>query len=210
MCHKYFQRHTLCRLSITVQYHDVSVVVPFRDDEELIGNLVANLAHHLRGLRCSFEIIAVDDDSRDNSLALLTLIRSEYPELILASASNRDHGHLVGARQARGRIVWFVEPGAMSLSAFSDAYHRVDTGEVDVVIEDDIALARRIRITPLLEDLRGRGARFHRQLASRAERSRLLVRTPGHGRAGRHRRTRRLRWMTLLASVLRQPLRHAG
>ena len=203
----------MCRASILVQYHDVSVVIPFRDDEEVIGNLVNNIARHLRERGHSFEIIAVDDDSRDNSFALLALIRAECPELRLATA-DRDHGHVVGARQARGRILWFVEPGTVSFSSLTDAYHRVDTGEVDVVLEDEITLARRARVTPLLDDLRGRGARFRQQLAARAERSRLLTRKSTRRRMALRRPTRPIQqwqqWMSHLASVLRQPHRHAG
>ena len=43
---------------------DVSVILPFGDDEELVGIAVRRTAEHLRGLGLSFEILAIDEDSR--------------------------------------------------------------------------------------------------------------------------------------------------
>ena len=56
------------------QIPDVSVVVPFADDEDVIGTAVRRLASHLTEREISFEIIAVDEDSGDNSHAILALL----------------------------------------------------------------------------------------------------------------------------------------
>src|SRR5262249_17995876 len=67
---------------------EVSVVVPFRDDEERVGALARRLAGHLRALGLSFELLFVDEDARDNSVALLLLLRDrELPELRVLTAS---------------------------------------------------------------------------------------------------------------------------
>ena len=46
---------------------DVSVIMPFGDDEEAVGVAVRRTAEHLRGLALRFEILAIDEDSGDNS-----------------------------------------------------------------------------------------------------------------------------------------------
>jgi hypothetical protein len=48
-----------------------------------------------------FEILAVDEGSRDNSVALLSLLTNELPALrLLAASSGRGFG---GRRRGRGR-----------------------------------------------------------------------------------------------------------
>ena len=60
---------------------DLSVIVPFGDDEEVIGAAMRQLAAALRASGLTFEIIAVDEDSADNSHAVLALVRPEISEL---------------------------------------------------------------------------------------------------------------------------------
>src|SRR3972149_2814814 len=87
---------------------DVSVVVPFADDEDCVGALSRRIAEHLRALRVRFEIVAVDEDSRDNSVALLSYLRASVPELRVIAADGMGHGFAAGARVARGRTLWLV------------------------------------------------------------------------------------------------------
>ena len=76
---------------------DVSVILPFGDDEEFVGIAVRRTAEHLRGLGLSFEILAIDEDSGDNSHAVLALLRAEVPELRVTHAPGRGRGVDVGA-----------------------------------------------------------------------------------------------------------------
>src|SRR5215468_7781736 len=71
---------------------DVSVILPFGDDEEAVGIAVRRTAEHLRGLQLSFEILAIDEDSGDNSHAVLALLRAEVPELRVTHAPARAKG----------------------------------------------------------------------------------------------------------------------
>ena len=85
--------------------YDVSVIVPFRDDEDLIGTAVDRIASHLRSLKVSFEILAVDEDSGDNSHAVLALLRTHFPELRVSQALGPGRGFGAGARRAQGRTL---------------------------------------------------------------------------------------------------------
>src|SRR5678810_512030 len=78
---------------------DVSVILPFGDDEEFVGIAVRRTAEHLRALGLAFEILAIDEDSGDNSHAVLALLRAEVPELRVTHAPGRGRGVDVGAQQ---------------------------------------------------------------------------------------------------------------
>src|SRR5678810_56231 len=71
---------------------DVSVILPFGDDEEFVGIAVRRTAEHLRGLGLAFELLAIDEDSGDNSHAVLALLRAEVPELRVTHAPGRGRG----------------------------------------------------------------------------------------------------------------------
>jgi hypothetical protein len=156
---------------------DVSVLVPFRDDEEHVGALARRLAAHLRALGLSFELLFVDEDARDNSVALLHLLRDrEIPELRVLTASGA-LGFAVAARVARGRTLWFfdVAEADAPLAPFAWARRRVDEG-VDVVrVSGRFTVARRTRVWPVVAGLPGRGEAFAAALAARARRRKLTV-----------------------------------
>jgi dolichol-phosphate mannosyltransferase len=58
----------------------LSVVVPVFNERDNIPPLLAEIAAALRG-RIDFEIIYVDDDSSDDSVAVLAAEKAKYPEL---------------------------------------------------------------------------------------------------------------------------------
>lgn len=171
--------------------YDVSVVVPFNDDEEVIGTALKTLVAHLQAQSLTFEILAVDEDSGDNSHSVLDLLRAAHPELRLAlrilqaPGRGRARGYEYGARHARGRILWMIEPrtALQSLAAFDWVYQQVLRGERDVVVEASFAVAHRTRSWPALDGIRGSGDRFHRRLVRRARTRRLAV-EPRAQRAG--------------------------
>jgi dolichol-phosphate mannosyltransferase len=59
---------------------DLSVVVPVFNEQDNIPPLLAEIAAALRG-RADFEIVYVDDASKDASLSVLTQAKAVYPEL---------------------------------------------------------------------------------------------------------------------------------
>ena len=63
---------------------ELSVVIPVLNEEENLEPLLAELFPIMRGLEKPFEVICVDDASRDASVAVLEKTRQEYPELRLA------------------------------------------------------------------------------------------------------------------------------
>src|SRR5687767_4592895 len=116
--------------------YEVSVILPFGDDEDVIGSAVLATAAHLRALGLAFEILAVDEDSGDNSHAVLALMRAGVPELRVIHAAARGRGMEAGSARAQGRILWLVDAVAAvpPLDAFDRPWQRIVADEVDAVI----------------------------------------------------------------------------
>src|SRR5438093_1485214 len=91
--------------------HDlvISIVLAVGDAEESIGRDTRRVAEHLRDLELPFEIIAVNDGCRDNSLAVLRLL--DIPELRLCTADVEGRAFARGAAEASGETVVLIETG---------------------------------------------------------------------------------------------------
>jgi len=59
---------------------DLSVVVPVHNERDNIVPLLTEIAAALRG-RCDFEIVYVDDASKDDSLSVMSAAKAQFPEL---------------------------------------------------------------------------------------------------------------------------------
>lgn len=159
---------------------DFSVIVPFADDEDCVGALVRRAAHHLEALGVAYEILAINEGSGDNSVALLSYLREHLPALTLLSAP-RGVGFANGAAVARGRALLLWEPAqaAAPLAPLSWARARLDGDALDVaVVPGRYTLCRRARSWRALARARGHGAAFERCLVRYATRHGLRVETP--------------------------------
>ena len=87
---------------------EISVVVPVYNEEENLPVLIPKLTEVLEGLRCSCEMIFVDDGSSDGSLRILRERASQTPSLrVLRLRENRglSTALVAGMREARGEKI---------------------------------------------------------------------------------------------------------
>src|SRR5438034_3077154 len=87
---------------------DLSVVFPVFNEEENVPILLEEITRALAGEPWSYEIIAVDDGSRDRSLEVLRAARRKYPSLrVITFEKNSGQTAALDAgwRAARGRFV---------------------------------------------------------------------------------------------------------
>ena len=162
--------------------YDVSVILPFGDDEEAVGVAVKRTAEYLRGLGLAFEILAIDEDSGDNSHAVLALLRAEVPELRVTHAPGRGRGVDVGAARAQGAILLVSTPdvASASLDGAGEACRRLLAGEGDAEVAlTRFTVAHRIRAMAALRGARLVAAAMHRRLAKRLQMRNLAVRVAG-------------------------------
>ena len=83
---------------------ELSVVVPVHNERDNVVPLLGEIVAALRG-RCDFEIVYVDDASRDDTLAVLASARAQFPELRVLrhlSQSGQSTALRTGIKAARG------------------------------------------------------------------------------------------------------------
>lgn len=159
---------------------DVSVVIPFRDDEDVIGAACTRLLAHLRERGHCPEVLAVDEGSGDNSKALLAVLATGESSLRVLHA-HAGRGYLVGAREARGRYLLCVEPSSVDATIAGQgwALARMTEPRFDLaVLSGRFALLRRTRGIRVLDRAHGRGVAYHDRLIKAARREGLGVAEP--------------------------------
>ena len=83
---------------------DLSVVVPVHNERDNVVPLLQEIVSALRG-GAAFEIVYVDDASKDDTLAVLTAAKAQFPELRVLrhlSQSGQSTALRTGIRAARG------------------------------------------------------------------------------------------------------------
>ena len=117
---------------------DLSVVFPVYNEEENLPILMEEIARALDPTARPYEVIAVDDGSRDRSLAVLHELRAKYPQLrVLTFAKNSGQTAALDAgwRAARGRYVVSLDADLQNDPADIPAMvRRLEEGGVDMVI----------------------------------------------------------------------------
>jgi glycosyltransferase involved in cell wall biosynthesis len=87
----------------------LSVVVPMFNEEAAIPELVARLRPVLDGLDVGYEVVAVDDGSADDTVALLTDAGLGWPQLrVVRLRRNSGHQAALTAGMHRARGAWVV------------------------------------------------------------------------------------------------------
>jgi glycosyltransferase involved in cell wall biosynthesis len=87
----------------------LSVVLPIFEEEATIQELIDELFSTLAGADLSFEVIAVDDGSKDETINVLQQLKNKYSEslVVVQHMDNRGNGATLrtGIRVAKGEIV---------------------------------------------------------------------------------------------------------
>lgn len=87
----------------------LSVVVPLFDEDEVLPLLVRRLRAVLDRLDLTYEVVAVDDGSADQTPVLLQRYRREWPQLrVLRLRANAGHQAAISAGLAAARGDWVV------------------------------------------------------------------------------------------------------
>jgi glycosyltransferase involved in cell wall biosynthesis len=91
---------------------DISVVVPVYNEEENLPVLIPQIAEVLGPLGKTYEMIFVDDGSKDRSRRILKEMAAQYPQIrILGFKKNcgETAAGAAGIKEARGRIVITID-----------------------------------------------------------------------------------------------------
>jgi dolichol-phosphate mannosyltransferase len=123
---------------------DLSVVVPVHNERDNIVPLLTEIAAALRG-RCDFEIVYVDDASKDDSLAVLGVAKAQFPELRVLrhlQQSGQSTALRTGIKAARGSWIATLDgDGAVRRLARRAQGHRQQALGLEVGQRDPFAPA---------------------------------------------------------------------
>jgi len=149
---------------------EISVVLAVHDDEERIGHQVKAIARHLRSLKRPFEIVAVNNGSRDNSLSILELLAGRLPELRVVRAAAGGRAFLRGAEQAAGTLLILTDVSRRTtLAPIGWALSRLAAGRDAVILRDRYVVARLRPVLPVLARASGPGLLFESLFERRAQ-----------------------------------------
>ncbi|MCK5878157.1 MAG: glycosyltransferase family 2 protein [Holophagae bacterium] len=88
---------------------ELSIVIPIYNEEENIVSLVGEILNALKDFKENFEVVLVDDGSKDNSLPLMKQVHKEYPDIVQYVSFTENNGQtaafIAGFRASRGRLV---------------------------------------------------------------------------------------------------------
>jgi len=87
---------------------ELSIVIPFFNEEALAPRLLAEVRAVLDGHGLPYEVIAVNDGSRDTTGLVLSGLAATWPQLLCFSFANnqgQSAGLLFGFARARGKII---------------------------------------------------------------------------------------------------------
>jgi len=109
----------------------ISVVVPIYNEEEIISRLHDAVLKGMSGMRESWEVVYVNDGSKDSSLSLLRNLQSSDTHVVVVDLS-RNWGHMgaisAGLRTARGEAVVLMDGDLQDppevIPDFVDAWRR--------------------------------------------------------------------------------------
>lgn len=87
---------------------ELSIVIPLKDEAESLPELVEWITRVVRSMPLSFEIILVDDGSKDNSWAVICNLKAQFPE-VRGLRFRRNYGKSAalneGFQRTRGNVV---------------------------------------------------------------------------------------------------------
>jgi dolichyl-phosphate beta-glucosyltransferase len=128
---------------------DLSIVIPAYNEEQRLERTVRDAVSYFRADGRAFELIVVDDGSRDDTSALARRLADELPEVqLIRLAANHGKGYAVrtGVVNSRGRTVLFADAdGATPFAEIERLEAALDRG-AEVAVGSRALEARGVRV----------------------------------------------------------------
>ena len=115
---------------------ELSVVVPCYNEDEVLGALHRRLGAACEGLGASYEVVLVNDGSRDGTWQAMRALGADDPRLVLVNLS-RNHGHQLaltaGLSVASGRRILIIDADLQDPPELLPEMMRIMDSGADVV-----------------------------------------------------------------------------
>lgn len=116
---------------------EISVIIPAKDEENRLPVFLSSLISHCQTSLYKYEIIVVDDGSRDKTSDAVKLFQSKFSRLrLITLRENRGKGFAVkaGVWEAKGKAVLFMDAdGSTPVDAIEENLHFLSQG-YDIVV----------------------------------------------------------------------------
>lgn len=171
---------------------DVSVILSLRDAERMAGPMVGAPAEAMESRPdTTFELIAVDQRSHDNTLSALSVLKGRHPELRIVQDVVPGDGIRQGLLVARGDLLLIVDR-VVEPELCRWAVDRVKGGERAALVPGEVLAMQTTDARELLRRLRGGLVSAQRQVRTQLKRQPIAVRhAPSRGRVDRAHRVLR-------------------
>lgn len=85
----------------------VTVIVPAFNESEAIAHTVSNIAHHLKALSSKWDIVVIDDGSRDNTAEVVRNLNQQFQTTLVRFSRNfgKEYAITAGLEHAEGDVV---------------------------------------------------------------------------------------------------------
>lgn len=117
---------------------DISVIIPVYNAEKFISKCLNSILQQ-KDSELSFEIIAINDGSKDNSLKILQEYSALYSNIKVVNSENKGAGSArnLGIQSAEGKYLWFIDADDY-ISEFSFKYlqDKVKQNKTDFIVFD--------------------------------------------------------------------------
>jgi undecaprenyl-phosphate 4-deoxy-4-formamido-L-arabinose transferase len=117
---------------------DLSIVVPVYQSAQMISGLVERIQKVIGELKCSAEVILVEDGSSDHSWKIVTELQRRFPRVVRPIQLMRNFGQhnalMCGLHHIRGRVVVTIDDdGQNPPEEIPKMLQRLEDGNFDVV-----------------------------------------------------------------------------
>jgi hypothetical protein len=148
----------------------ISIVIAVGNHEDSIGHLIRSVSAHLGRLGRSFEILAVNAGSSDNSLSIASILARSVRELRVLGRESVGGPFLRGSSEANGDVVVLMDAGRpASLAPLGWALSRIAVGRDAVVLRGRYVVARRLAALPVIVRASRPGLLFEAVFERRAQ-----------------------------------------
>ena len=112
--------------------HQLSVVIPVYNEEEIIVKVLQDWSDELRDLSLTYEIRVYNDGSKDNTSGVLKDLEEQIPNLVVVNKKNSGHGPTIlqGYREASQKSEWVFQVDSdneMPASFFRELWKNKDS-----------------------------------------------------------------------------------
>ena len=126
----------------------ISIIIPAKDEEKRLPNFLRTVIDYCCQSAHAYEIIVVDDGSRDQTAHVALAFQKEFPELKVLSLE-RNHGKGYAVKQgffaAQGEIILFLDAdGSTGPQEIEKHLNWFDEG-YDIVIGSRVLIDEKVR-----------------------------------------------------------------